>query len=317
MPVVPRFGPLGAGLISLLFLSIIVLPGLLNWMGAFPAFVALFVLPLAALPVVQLTGSGRAAWLAWSWPLAMLVLLAVGSSQGAFAALALTYLLVVVVPAVSVEGWLHWQWSDGRWVAMTSMTALAICLLVMLTAAAPDPPLEAARQWLQEPLQQVEATYTELGMRRSEVQMGLDEMQRWLVWILPATPVIYVIVILFFIRPRLEALGVSLRPVPFEEYASEEWLPAIFAVAGLVTLLARGSLRWVAVNLLVTVLILYFIHGLAIIRAYVVRWVGRGWLVRWGVVLLCLQFPLPFVVAVLGMTDAFRSLRPAPSTEDG
>jgi hypothetical protein len=300
----------------LLFLSLIVLPGLLSWMGAFPAFVALFVVPLAVLPVLQLSGMGSAQAVAWAWPLGSLIVLAVVSSQPAFIALGLTYGLVVVLPAVSVEAWLRWRWSDGRWVALTALAGLGLSLAVALVAAAPEAPLEAARQWLEEPLQQVEATYTELGMRRSEVQMGLDEMRRWLVWILPAMPVIYLIAILFFVRPRLPLLGVDVHTVAFEQYSSDEWLPAVFAAAGVGTLLTHGTLRWVAVNVLVTVVILYFIHGLAIIRAYVGRWVGRGWLVRWGVVLLCLQFPLPLVVAVLGMTDAFRSLRPAVSSQD-
>jgi hypothetical protein len=71
-----------------------------------------------------------------------------------------------------------------------------------------------------------------------------------------------------------------------------------------------------ALNALIAVLILYFVHGLAIIRAHLARFVGRGWLVRWGVVLLCLQVPLPLLVAALGLGDSFFQLRPRPPEDD-
>ena len=69
--------------------------------------------------------------------------------------------------------------------------------------------------------------------------------------------------------------------------------------------------------LLVTVLILYFVQGLAMIRAHLARWFGRGWLVRWGVVLLCLQIPIPLLVAALGVADSFHPLRPQVDDDGG
>ena len=74
--------------------------------------------------------------------------------------------------------------------------------------------------------------------------------------------------------------------------------------------------QWVALNLLITVLLLYFVQGLAMIRAHLARWVGRGWFVRWGVALMCIYPPMPILVATLGVADSFFSLRPAV-TDDG
>jgi hypothetical protein len=65
------------------------------------------------------------------------------------------------------------------------------------------------------------------------------------------------------------------------------------------------------------VLILYFVQGLAIIRAHLARWIGRGWLVRWGVVLLCLQGPIPVLVTALGVADNFHPLRPRVDDDGG
>jgi hypothetical protein len=119
------------------------------------------------------------------------------------------------------------------------------------------------------------------------------------------------------IRPRLPVLGFGLTVEPFERFRVDDWLAAGFAVSGIGTVLLRGTARWVAVNLLIAVLVLYFVQGLAMIRAHVARWIGRGWLVRWGVALLCLQGPLPLMVAALGIADGFYSLRPRPSDNGG
>ena len=104
---------------------------------------------------------------------------------------------------------------------------------------------------------------------------------------------------------------------PFELYRGDEWLAAGFAVGGLGTVFLEGTPRWLAVNLLIAVLMLYFVQGLAMIRAHLARWVGRGWLVRWGVALLCLQGPLPLVVAALGIADGFFPLRPRIGDDGG
>ena len=115
----------------------------------------------------------------------------------------------------------------------------------------------------------------------------------------------------------LQLLGLPMSTKSFEEYRSEEWLPAAFAVTGISTLLLSGTARWVAVNLLGAVLALYFIHGLAIIRAHLARWIGRGWFVRWGLVFLCLPLPIPVLVSTLGLADSFFELRPQVNETGG
>jgi hypothetical protein len=159
--------------------------------------------------------------------------------------------------------------------------------------------------------------YSALGLAEGEMELALDAAERVASWVLPSLPVIYLVVVLFWIRPRLALLGLPVEAVPFEEYRNDEWLPAVFAAAGIATLMLDGTARWFAVNVLVAVLILYFVQGLAIIRAHLARWVGRGWLVRWGVALLCLQMPLPLLVAVLGVADSFHPLRPRANDDGG
>ena len=94
-------------------------------------------------------------------------------------------------------------------------------------------------------------------------------------------------------------------------------MAAIFALSGLGALFLSGSLRWVALNLLIAVLLLYFVQGLAMIRAHLARWLGRGWFVRWGVALMCIYPPMPILVAALGVADSFFPLRPTASDDGG
>ncbi len=124
------------------------------------------------------------------------------------------------------------------------------------------------------------------------------------------------LVVLFWVGPRLPLSATSMRR-SVQDFRNDEWLAVVFAITGIGTLALSGTARWVALNLLVVVLILYFVQGLAIIRAHLARWIGRGWLVRWGVVLLSLQVPMPLFVAALGVADSFHSLRPRVDEDGG
>jgi uncharacterized protein YybS (DUF2232 family) len=68
---------------------------------------------------------------------------------------------------------------------------------------------------------------------------------------------------------------------------------------------------------LVTVLGLYFMHGLAIIHFYLgPRLAANRW-VRLAVALLALQMPLALVVSVLGLADSFFRLRRSGAVDEG
>ncbi len=301
-----RPGVLTAGVLSLLlYLSLLGLP-----------LLGVLVAPMAAVPVLSVRGGMRTATVAWGWPALALSLLAGADGSGAGLALLAGYLLLVVLPCVSISWWSTGGWSEGRWVAVTTAVGLALTVALVL-ALSQGQPLEAIRQWVHRAGGQVEAVYTGLGMARGDVALMMDRAEAWLSWLLPGMVTGYLVMTLFWLRPRLGLLGVGVRTGPFEAYRNDDWLPAAFAVSGAGTLLLAGTWRWVAVNLLVAVLILCFVQGLAMIRAHVVRFAGRGLLVRWGLGLICLQVPLVFVVMALGMIDSFHSLRPAPASENG
>ena len=303
---IPRLGGAASGMVALLAVGgLFVIP-----------FLGALIAPMGLIPVLHFQAGGGEGFRAWGPVVALLLAAAAVGAAGLALPLLAAYVLLIVLPAVSVEGWVRWGVSEGRWVALTTIGAVLATLVTVSVLALPMDPVEAVSVWLRAAAADATELYAAWGIAEGEMELALDAAERMASWVLPSLPVAYLVVVLFWIRPRLRMLGLPLEVGPFEEYRNDEWLPALFAAAGIGTLVLGGTARWAALNLLIAVIILYFIQGLAIIRAHLARWVGRGWLVRWGVALLCLQMPLPLLVAVLGVADSFRSLRPR-SNDDG
>jgi hypothetical protein len=277
----------------------------------------LIIAPLALLPVVHFQAGGRNGFRAWGPVVGLLGVAAAAGMAGFALPLLAAYVFLVVLPAVSVEAWARWRWSEGVWTAVLTLTSAALVMLVVAALAAPLSPMEAVAGWLRSAAEDASEMYAAWGLAQGEVELALDAAERTASWVLPSIPVAYLVAVLFWLRPRLPLLGYPMAAGAFEDYRNDEWLAAVFAVAGIGTLALQGTARWVALNLLVIVLILYFVQGLAIIRAHLARWIGRGWLVRWGVVLLSLQVPMPLFVAALGVADSFHSLRPRVEDDGG
>jgi hypothetical protein len=309
-PRLPSLGASASGLVALLLVSAI------RFIPIFGAIIA----PLGLLPVIRYQASGEPGYKAWG-PVVGLLAVAWMTGFTSFAGgLLMAYALVIVVPALSIETWVRVQWSERRWVLMASGAALGCSLAVVAGVALPDSPIVASERWWNESLAMVSELYQSAGMPESEIErtlMAIEAASSVIPLLLPAAPIVYFVAILFWIRPRLELLGMGLRVPPFERYRNDDWLAAVFAASGIGTLLFSGVPKWVAINALALTLILYFVQGLAMIRAHLARWFGRGWLLRWGIALLCLQGPLPLVVATLGIADSFHPLRPRADDNGG
>ena len=305
-PRIPRLGAAASGIVALLLVGgLFVVP-----------FLGALIAPMGLIPVLHFQAGGSAGYRAWGPVVALLLAASAVGAAGLALPLLAAYTLLIVLPAVSVEGWIRWDWGEGRWVALTTLGAVLATLVTVSVLASPTGPVEAVSVWLRAAAADAAELYAGWGLAEGEMELALDSAERMASWVLPSLPLAYLVVVLFWIRPRLPVMGLPLEVGPFEEYRNDEWLPAVFTAAGIGTLVLGGTARWAALNLLIAVIILYFVQGLAIIRAHLARWIGRGWLVRWGVALLCLQMPLPLLVAVLGVADSFHSLRPR-SNDDG
>ena len=307
LPRIPRLGASASGLVSLLLVGgLFIIP-----------FFGLLIAPLSALPVLHFQSSGAPGYRAWGPMVALLLVASGAGASGIAIPLLAAYVLLVVLPAATAEAWTRWRWSEGRWIAVATLIGVVACLAATAMAARPQTPMEAVSGWLRAASDDAGEFYAAWGLAEGEVALALDAAERVASWVLPSLPVAYLIAALFWLRPRLALLGLGVDVGALEDYRNDEWLAAVFAAAGIGTLVLGGTARWVAVNFLIAVLILYFVQGLAIIRAHLARWFGRGWLVRWGVVLLCLQGPLPLLVAALGVADNFHPLRPKADDDDG
>jgi hypothetical protein len=306
-PRIPRLGAAASGLVALL---------LVGGLFAVP-FLGLVIAPLGLIPVLHFQAGGGQGIRAWGPVVALLTAAALVGVAGFALPLLAAYSLIIVVPALAAEAWVHWRWSEGRWAAVATLAATLAVLVAVLLIARPHPPVDAISEWVRAATADMQKLYDSWGMDAGEMELALDAAEGMAAWVLPSLPVAYLVVVLFWVRPRLPLLGVDCEVAPFEEYRNDEWLPAVFAAAGIGTLVLGGTARWFALNILVAVLILYFVQGLAIIRAHLARFIGRGWLVRWGVALICLQVPFPVMVAALGVADSFHSLRPRAKDDGG
>ena len=298
-------GPGMAGLFSLLvFASLGVLP-----------LVGVFLALLAPLPLVHVTATGRPSFLAWGWVAVTLVGAVLVWHQVWLVAVAAGYLMVAVWPAVSVEIWLRRPWSTGRWAAIVATVALAVAAGVMFAVFQPTAPADALTDALTRG-----AGASDLLKKLGEAA-GSEELVAQAIhtaaYLAPAAAALYVLWAAFWLRPRLALLGLPRGSEPIARYSSEEWLPVGFALGGVGWVFAPEPFKWLAANLLVTVLGLYFVHGLAIIFFYLGRRFSGNRLVRLGVLVFALQIPVALVFSALGLVDAFFRLRRGGADDGG
>ncbi|MFZ5804707.1 MAG: hypothetical protein ACOY7U_07615 [Acidobacteriota bacterium] len=295
-------GPFVAGVVSLLFYGALFLVPLIG------GFVAL----LSPLPLVRELALGRPAFTAWGWVLVVLV-------GGAFLApsswltLAVTgYLLVAVWPTVSVEVWQRRPWSTGRWLAILTLGAWAVASSVAAAFLGPERVAEELPQLTVRWMLGHQQTAKLWGLGESELLQAVAGMLGYLT---PFLVAIYVMGVGLLLWSKLPLLGFAQGRESFLAYVSEEWLPLGFVVGGLGWVFAPGAWGWLAANLLACVLALYFVHGTAIILAYLgPRWGSSRW-VRMAVVVLGIQVPIAFIYAGLGLLDSFVRLRPSSDNE--
>lgn len=94
----------------------------------------------------------------------------------------------------------------------------------------------------------------------------------------------------------------------FVDFTTPAAAAALFVPAGALAALAGGEVRRTATDVLLPLLALFFLRGLAIIRALLDR-VRAGVLLRLLAYALALQMPLPLGVALGGLFDEFFDFR--------
>jgi hypothetical protein len=100
----------------------------------------------------------------------------------------------------------------------------------------------------------------------------------------------------------------SISEPSFARFSTPLGAAVAFIPAGLAAAVGPGAVRVAAVDVLLPLLALFFLRGLAIIRALLDR--GRaGPILRALVYVVVLQVPLPFALALGGLLDEFLDVR--------
>lgn len=100
----------------------------------------------------------------------------------------------------------------------------------------------------------------------------------------------------------------AVAPGSFATFRTPLASAAAFVPAGALAALAEGGLARAAVTVLIPLGVLFFLRGMAIIRALLDR--GRaGLLIRAPVYVLAVQMPMPLLVAIGGLLDEFLDFR--------
>ncbi|MFH1176201.1 MAG: DUF2232 domain-containing protein [Acidobacteriota bacterium] len=300
-------GPIAAGVFSLLAFASLPLVPLLG------AFFAL----LTPLPLVHLVASGRTSALGWGWVVVALTGAALTWQAPWLAAASLGYLLLGAWPALAIEWWLRRPWRTGRWTALITLVALAALMLSLLAAFSPEAPAAGLEAVLAGTTSEAMEMMRQLGTAGAGGEELLSRAMHLAAYLLPSVGALYILMSALWLRPRLPLLGLERGGEPFHSYSSEDWLPVGFALGGIGWVYAGGELKWLATNLFVTVLGLYFVHGLAIIHFYLGRRFGGNRWVRLAVALFTLQIPVAVVLSALGLADTFVALRRGHQWDEG
>ncbi len=287
--------------------------------AAAPPF-GIFLLPFAAgrLGVAALT-TERLAWgfllPACAPPLALLLgaILAPGAAGPAFVLATAFVSLPAAALYVTGQGGLRRDRALLVVFAVTGIGALA-ALLGMDVASGSDPGAVVAARWAAA-VPELLASYRSSGWGESSLaavsrlfEVLRLAMRDQLPGIVLAVAMVHAALVVYGFARASGIVAADWEDVSFSRFRTPLAAAALFVPAGLLAALAGPDLRRPAVDILLPLTVLFFLRGLAIIRALLDR--GRaGLLGRALVYALVFQMPFPFLLALGGLLDEFVDIR--------
>ncbi len=153
--------------------------------------------------------------------------------------------------------------------------------------------------------------------------MAFDRTRDLFAWYLPglvlAGCVLHGALLVYAFGRRAGLEEAPIAPGSFATFRTPFAAAAAFVPAGALAALAGGGASRAAVTVLIPLGVLFFLRGMAIIRALLDR--GRaGLLIRAPVYVLAVQMPIPVLVAIGGLLDEFLDFRgrfPRKEERDG
>jgi Predicted membrane protein (DUF2232) len=268
------------------------------------------------------TGAAAVVLCALSVPFAFLFGM-LGGSTGSVLAPALV-LVSAALPALALLA----SARDGRRLDLVSIAvgavtgACALAVLVGIGVASGQEAGEVLARRLDSTLPELLAFYRTSGLNDASVSalQGLFEGSTWLVrhqlpGLVLLASFLYGALVTYPVGRIAGVPQWDVSAVRFPEYRTPLAAVLVFVPAGLLAAVGPEAVREAAVDLLLPLCGLFFLRGLAIIRAFLDRG-GIGLVGRALVWALVLQMPVPVVVALGGLFDEFfgfreRFLKPA------
>lgn len=197
--------------------------------------------------------------------------------------------------------------------AVTAIGGLSI-LLGAAVATGRDPGWALSEAWTAQGPHLIE-TYrsmgwpeSSLGALREAIDLVKEVLAEHIPGVILAVSVLYGVVVVY---PFGRLAGLPSRPLEAPSFAAFRTplaAAAVFVPAGVAAAIGSGVPRRVAVDLLMVLAVLFFLRGLAIIRALLDR--GRvGLLGRALAYALAIQMPFSAILALGGLFDEFLDLR--------
>ena len=276
-------------------------------------------LPGAAARVAR--AAFRSRRIVWAFPLAAAVVPCaslfglIGGGAGALLS-PLVALVFVSLPALAlVAGARDGRRRDELALLVGAVTAIGLLSVLLGFSISGTDPGAALAARVDQLLPELIAAYRKSGWSESTIEAATSALGVFhrvlaghLVGIVLSAAALYGALVVYPFG-RLSGLAErDVAPGGFASFRTPVAVTAAFVPAGAVAALGSGVAARAAVDVLAVLAVLFFLRGLAIIRALLDR--GRaGLLIRVPVYVLALQMPIPLLVAFGGLLDEFFDFR--------
>ena len=230
----------------------------------------------------------------------------------------LEYFLLFAAPSLILPLLLRQGW---RWDQAAVLTIFAVVVLSAgaVTAVAVDDGATVsmfADQYVEMQMDLIRESFPDSpdmsAEQQRDIRQFIQEMEEWFRLTYPAIVVLGVTAFVLFQVWALSLMAgrhYSVPGVAFVSWKAPEQLIWVLIAAGVLFFAATGLLKQIGLNLLIVLLLVYYIQGLAIVTELFERKQIPTFMRVMGYAMVLLFNPLPFIVAGIGVFDLWIDFR--------
>ena len=230
----------------------------------------------------------------------------------------LEYLLLFATPSLLLPFFLRsgWRWDQAAALTVVVMIVLAGSIAAAVALNEGTTVSAFADRYVQTQMELVRDTFApppDLSPEQQrQLRQFIRDLEEWLQQIYPA---IVVLGMAAFVLMQLWCLSLLagrhyiLPGVSFVDWKTPERLIWVLIAAGMIVFAASGLIRQLGLNLLIVLLLVYYVQGLAIITTLFKRKHVPVFLRIPGYMMTLFLNPLPIIVAGIGVFDLWIDFR--------